>query len=188
VRRILLSLSCRAARRRGLDSRKWQSNTEVGLTKRRSERRTAVRSTFEMISTPTPSGARPRPLSLILFSLGPMQTRLRIFPCFLAAFVFGGCVTSPSTPEVQFSGVTRQDVREIELLVAQRADILKPVIRVHIMTTIPANSPRNGQVEVVAGRDGRVGNTFDTFTVAKRRGRWAITSPIQRDSILVIAH
>jgi hypothetical protein len=41
---------------------------------------------------------------------------------------------------------------------------------------------------VVAGSDGRVGDAFDTFTVAKRHGRWAITSPIQRDEILVIAH
>ena len=117
-----------------------------------------------------------------------MHAALRILTCFLAACVFGGCVTSPSTPEVQFSGVTRQDVREIELLVAQRADILKPVIRVHLMSTIPTNSPLNGKIEVVAGRDGRVGDTFDTFIVAKRHGRWAITSPIQRDSILVIAH
>jgi hypothetical protein len=36
---------------------------------------------------------------------------------------------TPSPPEVQFSGVTRQDVREIELLVAPRADILKPILR-----------------------------------------------------------
>jgi hypothetical protein len=117
-----------------------------------------------------------------------VHTALRILACFLAAFAFGGCVTPPSASEVQFSGVTRQDVREIELLVAQRADILKPVIRVHLMTTIPANSPLNGRIQVVVGRDGRVGDTFDTFTVAKRHGRWAITSPIQRDSILVIAH
>jgi hypothetical protein len=114
-----------------------------------------------------------------------VHTALRIFAGFLAAFVFDGCVTSPSTPEVQFSGVTRQDVREIELLVAQRADILKPVLSVHVMSTIPANNPLNGKIEVVAGRDHHVGDTFDTFTVAKRHGRWAITSPIQRDSIIV---
>jgi hypothetical protein len=117
-----------------------------------------------------------------------VHTALRILACFLTAFVFDGCVTSPSTPEVQFSGVTRQDVREIELLVAQRADILKPVIRVHLMSTIPVNNPLNGKIEVIAGRDDRVGDTFDTFTVAKRHGRWAITSPVQRDSIIVIAH
>jgi hypothetical protein len=119
-----------------------------------------------------------------------MQTTLRILACFLAAFVLGGCVTSPSTPEVQFSGVTRQDVRQIQRLAAQRADILKPVISVRLMTTSgPANSPRTEFVEVVAGRDDRVGDTFDTFTVAKRHGRWAITSLIiQRDSIIVIGH
>src|ERR1041385_1492694 len=99
-----------------------------------------------------------------------MHSALCILACFLAAFVFDGCVTSPSTPEVQFSGVTRKDVREIELLVAQRADILKPVLRVHLMSTIPANNPLNGRIEVIAGRDERVGDTFDTFTVAKRHG------------------
>lgn len=106
----------------------------------------------------------------------------------LSAVVLAGCVTLPPTPEVQFSGVTRQDVREIELLVAQRADILKPVISVHVMSTIPANDPLNGKIEVIAGRNSRVGDTFDTFTVAKRHRKWAITSSIQRDSILITAH
>jgi hypothetical protein len=117
-----------------------------------------------------------------------MLCAARVLACLLAAFVFGGCVTSPSPPEVQFSGVTRQDVREIELLVGSRADIRKPVLRVHVMSTIPANDPVNGKIQVVSGRDSRVGDTFDIFTVAKRHGKWAITSPIQRDSILVIAH
>jgi hypothetical protein len=72
--------------------------------------------------------------------------------------------------------------------VAQRADILKPVISVHVMSTIPENDPLNGKIQVVTGHDSRVGDAFDTFTVAKRHGRWAITSPILRDSILVIAH
>ena len=116
-----------------------------------------------------------------------MHTAVRIPACFLAGLVLGGCITSPGAPEVQFSGVTRQDAREIELLVAQRADILKPVIRVNLMTTIPPNSPGDGKIEVVSGRDGRVGDTFDTFTVAKRHGRWAITSRIERDSIVVAA-
>jgi hypothetical protein len=117
-----------------------------------------------------------------------VQTPFRIAAGLLAPLILGSCVTSAKTPEVQFSGVTRRDVREIELLVAQRADILKPVISVHLMSTIPANSPGDGQIHVVAGRDRRVGDTFDTFTVAKRHGRWVITSPIERDSILVISH
>ena len=116
-----------------------------------------------------------------------MRTAHCSLACCLATLLLGACVT-PSTREVQFSGVTRQDVREIELLVAQRADILKPVISVHVMSTIPANNPLNGKIEVVAGRDHRVGDAFDTFTVAKRHDRWAVTSPILRDSILVIAH
>jgi hypothetical protein len=107
--------------------------------------------------------------------------------CCLATLLLNACVT-PSAREVQFSGVTRQDVSEIELLVAQRTDILKPVISVHVMSTIPANDPLNGKIQVVAGHDSRVGDAFDTFTAAKRHGRWAITSPILRDSILVIAH
>ena len=117
-----------------------------------------------------------------------MHASSNISACFLAALVLGGCVTSSTTPEVQFSGVTRQDVREIELLVAQRADILKPVISVHVMSIIPENDPLNGKIEVIAGHMSRVGDAFDTFTVAKRRGRWVITSRIQRDSIVVIAH
>ena len=114
-----------------------------------------------------------------------MQPAVSIPASLLAAFVLGGCVTSAIAPEVQFSGVTRQDVREIQLLVAHRPDILKPVIRVNLMTTIPPNSPGDGKIEVVSGREGHVGDTFDTFTVAKRHGRWAITSPIEQDSIVV---
>ena len=116
-----------------------------------------------------------------------MHTALRTLACCLATLLLGACVT-PSPREVQLSGVTRQDVREIELLVAQRADILKPVISVHVMSTSPANDPLNSKIQVVAGHDSRVGDAFDTFTVAKRHDRWAITSAILRDSILVIAH
>ena len=116
-----------------------------------------------------------------------MRTAHCSLACCLAMLLLSTCVT-PSTREVQFSGVTRQDVREIELLVAQRADILKPVISVHVMSTIPANDRLNGKIQVVAGHDSRVGDAFDTFTVAQRHNRWAITSPILRDSILVIAH
>jgi hypothetical protein len=111
--------------------------------------------------------------------------RLRILHCFLAGLVFSGCATPPSAPAVQFSGVTRQDVREIELLVAQRPDILKPVLRVELMTTIPPHMPDDGKVVVVSGRDRVVGDTSDTFWVAKRRGKWRITSPIHRDHIIV---
>ena len=117
-----------------------------------------------------------------------MQTALHVLTCFVAAFVFDGCVTPTSPRDVQFSGVTRQDVREIERLVAKRADILKPVLRVDVMSTIPANHPLDGKIQVVAGRDERIGDTFETFTVAKRHGRWVITSPIERDSIIVTAH
>ena len=114
-----------------------------------------------------------------------MQPASHFLACFVAAFVLDGCVTSPSAPEVKFSGVTGQDVREIQLLVAQRADILKPVISVHVVSTIPANNRLNGKVQVIAGRDDHAGDTFDTFTVAKRHGRWTITSRIERDSILI---
>ena len=114
-----------------------------------------------------------------------MHTAHCSLACCLATLVLGACVTPPTAREVQFSGVTRDDVREIERLVAQRADILKPVISVHMVSTIPASNPLNGKIQVVAGRDDRAGDTFDTFTVAKRRGRWAITSRIERDSILI---
>ena len=88
-------------------------------------------------------------------------------------------------PEVQFSGVTRQDVREIEHLVAQRADILKPVLRVDLMSTSPPHMQDDGKIVVVSGRDRSVGDTSDTFTVAKRRGKWRITSSIHRDHIII---
>jgi hypothetical protein len=120
-----------------------------------------------------------------LVLISPVQTPFHLLTCLVAAFVFDGCATAPKPREVQFSGVTWQDVREIEFLVAGRGDILKPVISVHRVSTIPAGNPLNGKIQVVAGRDERVGDTFDTFTVAKRHGRWAVTSTVERDSLII---
>ena len=39
----------------------------------------------------------------------------------------------------------------------------------------------------MTGRDEHVGDTSDTFTVAKRHGKWVITSLVKRDSIIVTA-
>jgi hypothetical protein len=108
-----------------------------------------------------------------------------ILTYFVAGLLLTGCVTSFIRPEIQFSGVTREDVREIELLVAQRADILKPVISVNLLSTLPPHSPGDGKIEVMSGHDRSTGDTFDTFTVAKRHGKWRITSPIERERIIV---
>ena len=48
----------------------------------------------------------------------------------------------------------------------------------------PEKSQRRERIEVVAGRDRRVGDTFDTVIVAQRHGRWVIVSS-ERDTIVV---
>jgi hypothetical protein len=97
----------------------------------------------------------------------------------LCAFVLSSCATPHDSPRVQFSGVTESDVREIQTLILHRTDILKPLVRVDLMST--------RRVKVISGRYSHVGDTFDEFTVSKRNGTWVIVSPIQRDSIVVTA-
>ncbi len=88
------------------------------------------------------------------------------------------CATpSRRAPEVAFSGVAPENVRDIQALVARRPDILKPVLRVNLISA--------GRIEVVTGRDQRVGDVSDTFSVAKRHGQWDVASAVNRDSIVV---
>ena len=106
----------------------------------------------------------------------------------LPALLLAGCVTpSRLTREVTFSGVTRQDVSEIEQMVARRSDIVKPVVSVHLMD-IGGGRVWTTHIIVVTGRDDQIGDTFDTFRVAKRDGRWRITSPVQRETIVVTSY
>ena len=96
--------------------------------------------------------------------------------CF-CIFALSSCATPYDNPRIQFSGVTESDVHEIQTLILHRTDILKPLVRVDLMS--------RGRVRVISGRDSHVGDTFDEFTVSKRNGAWVIVSPIQRNSIFV---
>ena len=117
---------------------------------------------------------------------------MRFAPQFLAmclpALLIAGCVTpSRHTREVTFSGVTRQDVSEIEQMVTRRSDILKPVVSVDLMD-IGGGRVWTSHIVVVTGRNDHIGDTFEMFRVAKRDGRWRITSPVQRETIVVTSY
>lgn len=88
-------------------------------------------------------------------------------------------MSSSSTVTPAYSGVTRRDIHALELLIAGRADILKPIIRVSLV--------RPGNAKIVTGQDSKVGDAFDTFTVIKRNGMWTVGSSIVRDRVVVIA-
>lgn len=97
----------------------------------------------------------------------------------MCALALLSCTSSPQIAEPTFSGVTREDVRELEFLIAHRPDILKPILRVHLI--------RPDKAELVSGQDTKVGDSFDTFTATKRNGRWRIDSSVVRDTVAVVA-
>ena len=114
-----------------------------------------------------------------------MHIALRSLAIFVPALLLANCACcSTQTPPVEFSGVTRQDVIEIESLVTRRDDILKPVVSVRAIER-SGGGTRSRHIQVVSGRNSKVGDAFDEFDVAKRQGRWVISSPILRDRIVV---
>lgn len=97
--------------------------------------------------------------------------------CCFCALALLSCTTLPEVSSPSFSGITPQDVRDLKLLIAGRADILKPIIRGHLV--------RPGKAVLVTGHDSKVGDSFDTFTTMKRNGTWTIDSPVKRDRVVV---
>jgi hypothetical protein len=95
---------------------------------------------------------------------------------FLVLFGFGivcvvsGCAT---TPEIS-GDFTASDVREIKALIDHRSDIRKPILRI---------AGDDGRARVETGHDGKEGDISQSFTVAKRQGRWRITSSIDEEQI-----
>jgi len=89
--------------------------------------------------------------------------------------VFVSCATEPEVLPPNL--LNAADVREIEALVAARPDIQKPIREIHV----------NGykRIEVNSGRISHRVGSGSLFTVAKRRGKWVIDSPIQEEHIIV---
>ena len=139
------------------------------LTRRWSEPRAALRSTFEMTSTPsTPSDARPRPPSLILFSLD--LVRRAFSPSWFAVVFLVACAScSTLQPDVHTSGavpVSWSDVREIERLLPV-AHIQEPIDEIQRPTPDEIRvfcAPRRPQ----PGRHGWV------FRAHRRNGQWVL--------------
>jgi hypothetical protein len=70
-----------------------------------------------------------------------------------------------------------EDVRAIQQLVEARPDIRKPVREIYV--------DRRGHAQVTSGTPtDRVGSG-SFFTVAKRRGKWIIDSPIQEEHVIL---
>jgi hypothetical protein len=67
------------------------------------------------------------------------------------------------------------DFRQIELLVARRPDILKPLWRIERLD--------DGQMEVMSGQWDKVGAKIDIFRVARHSGHWVISSTIERNVV-----
>jgi hypothetical protein len=98
---------------------------------------------------------------------------IRVVIVTAAAALLVGCA---SLPEI-IGGLSSADVREIALLVRDRPDIRKPLLR------ISRQGP--GVAEVWSGRNRKEGDICSIFTVRMRRGRWAVASPINEEKILI---
>jgi hypothetical protein len=96
---------------------------------------------------------------------------------FLPMLMLGSC-SMPPIVNGNYS-LSENDVAEIKQLVLQRSDTRKPILRIF------ADRPNHALVD--SGRQGYVGNIFNSFAVAKRHGRWQIDSKIEEEHIIVTA-
>jgi hypothetical protein len=67
-------------------------------------------------------------------------------------------------------GLSKDDIRQIELLVSRHKNIRKPILRMW--------AGRNDRVQVSTGHDARPGDLYNWFDVEKRHGEWVIVPPI----------
>jgi hypothetical protein len=63
-------------------------------------------------------------------------------------------------------GISREDIRAIETLVAQHRTIRKPILRMFAV--------KNNRVQVITGRDEHRGDIYNGFHVVKRDGKWSV--------------
>src|SRR5471030_25169 len=89
------------------------------------------------------------------------------------ALVLAGCATSPQI----FGPLSTDDIRAIKLLVAQRSDIRKPILRI--------DADHSGRARLQTGRDETPGDISQTFAVAKRSGKWCVVLPIKEDRLVI---
>ena len=66
----------------------------------------------------------------------------------------------------ELRGISRADIRAIEMLVAQHRSIRKPILRMF--------AAKNDRVQVITGRDEHRGDIYNSFHVVKRDGRWRL--------------
>ena len=87
------------------------------------------------------------------------------------------CATQPEPPSVSGAfPLSETDVLAIQRLVDSRSDIPKPIQSIR--------TDRPNHAEVSSGKLSRRVGSGSIFTVAKRRGKWTIDSPIQEEHIV----
>jgi hypothetical protein len=64
----------------------------------------------------------------------------------------------------ELRGISRADIRAIEMLVAQDSAIRKPILWMF--------ASKNDRVQVITGRDEHRGDIYNSFHVVKRDGKW----------------
>jgi hypothetical protein len=69
----------------------------------------------------------------------------------------------------ELRGISRADIHAIEILVAQHRVIRKPILRMF--------ASKNDRVQVITGSDEHRGDTYNSFHVVKRDGKWRLEDP-----------
>jgi hypothetical protein len=93
-------------------------------------------------------------------------------------WLLASCSTPP--PVTHDVPLPKEDINQIRRLVAQRADIRKPILRIF--------ADRADHALVDSGREGYVGAVFHSFAVAKRHGNWQIDSNIEEEHVIAVGH
>ena len=69
----------------------------------------------------------------------------------------------------ELRGISRADIHAIEILVSQHRAIRKPILRMF--------ASKNDRVQVITGSDEHRDDTYNSFHVVKRDGKWRLEDP-----------
>jgi hypothetical protein len=93
------------------------------------------------------------------------------FAFFVLSVILSSCVTPPVLGPASPS-ISAADIREIKVLVAQRADINQGVLKIW--------ADRSDRVTVTSGSQSYDGAEYSQFTAVKKNDRWHISSSIKK--------
>jgi hypothetical protein len=108
------------------------------------------------------------PVALLIAGCATNKSREMILVDSYPSYMIKTIQSSPYEVSIwaELRGISRADIRAIEMLVAQHRAIRKPILRMFAF--------KNDRVQVITGRDEHRGDIYNYFHVLKHGGKWHI--------------